>query len=590
MSITALALVLLGHIWLAQAQNKPHIIVIVADDLGWDDVSFHGSPQIPTPNLDYLATRGVILNNYYVSPICTPTRASLMTGKYPIHLGMQHFVIYAAQPYGLPLGEITLPQYLQIQGYKTAGIGKWHLGFFAKEYTPTYRGFDSFYGMWSAKADYWNHTSFENGFWGTDMRNNMEPVTTDKDKYATEVFTREALKVIENHNKSEPLFLYIAHQAPHSANPHDPLQAPEDKVKKFSGVIDKIERQQYAAMVTCVDDSIGEVFRALEKNRMLNNSVILFTTDNGGAPHGFNRNQGSNYPLRGGKDMMWEGGVRGTAFIYSDLIKHKGRVSTDLIDVTDWVPTLYYLAGGTPGYLEPHMDGKNVWETISNKEPSPRKEVLHNIDPWRNFSAIRVEQYKLVVGQDDTYAVGWHPRYDGKPLSSLPKPQTLPGAIVTCATRNKSKICDSKNGAACLFDIEKDPCEYHDISKDYPEVTARLQKRLQEFRDSMLNVWYPPIDKNADPAKYDGFWSPWRHLGTDTNFLNALDDIRQLSKLEKNPNLVNNYDSDATLRRCESMESCQEETGPWIRHKYYQEKRSDTPPPPGCRFKFHYYA
>ncbi|KXJ22943.1 Arylsulfatase B [Exaiptasia diaphana] len=225
-----IAAILLNVIVYASSRKKPHIVIILADDLGWDDVSFHGSPQIPTPYIDHLANNGVILNNYYVSPMCTPSRASIMTGKYPIHLGMQHFVIYAAQPYGIPLDEITLPQYLKTQGYRTAGVGKWHLGFFTKEYTPVYRGFDSFYGFWNAKTDYWNHTSYENNFWGIDMRNNMEPVATDSGVYGTELFTREAVNVIHNHDVNQPLFLYLAHQAAHSANPNQPLQAPQDKI------------------------------------------------------------------------------------------------------------------------------------------------------------------------------------------------------------------------------------------------------------------------------------------------------------------------------------------------------------------------
>ncbi|KAJ7390387.1 hypothetical protein OS493_025640 [Desmophyllum pertusum] len=196
---------------------RPHIIMIVADDLGWDDVSFHGSPQIPTPHIDKLANTGVILNSYYVNPLCTPTRASLMTGKYAVNLGVQHETVFGTQPYGLPLSEATTPQYLKSLGYRTHGVGKWHLGFFEKEYTPTYRGFETFYGFWNGKEDYWDHTSLED-VWGTDLRDNMKAVKNETGHYGTELFSEVAERIIDTHNKSEPLYLYLAQQGVHSAN------------------------------------------------------------------------------------------------------------------------------------------------------------------------------------------------------------------------------------------------------------------------------------------------------------------------------------------------------------------------------------
>ncbi|XP_022805641.1 arylsulfatase B-like [Stylophora pistillata] len=206
--------------------SRPHIVMIVADDLGWDDVGFHGSSQIPTPHMDELANTGVILNSYYVSPICTPTRASFMTGKYPVNLGLQHGTIFGTQPFGLPLNETTTPQYLKTMGYTTRGVGKWHLGFFEKEYIPTSRGFDSFYGYWTGKTDYWTHKSYED-YWGLDLRDNLKPVKNESGHYNTELFTTLAEKLINEHNVSKPLFLYIAHQAVHSGNIEEPLQAPQ---------------------------------------------------------------------------------------------------------------------------------------------------------------------------------------------------------------------------------------------------------------------------------------------------------------------------------------------------------------------------
>ncbi|EDO38943.1 predicted protein [Nematostella vectensis] len=487
--------------------KKPHIIIIVADDLGWDDVSFHGSPQIPTPYIDFYANRGVILNNYYVSPMCTPSRASMMTGKYPINLGM------------------------------------WHLGFFTKEYTPVYRGFDSFYGFWNAKTDYWNHSSYENNFWGVDLRDNMEPVQSEDGTYGTELFTREAVKVIEAHDTSTPLFLYVAHQAVHTANPNEPLQAPQDKIdvslkqrqQRFKGTIDDDQRQVYAAMVTSLDQSVGDIFAALSKRHMLRDSVVIFTTDNGGAPYGLNWNRGSNFPLRGGKDMLWEGGVKGVAFVYSDLIKQKGRVSKELIDVTDWVPTIYHLAGGTAEFLVPNMDGKNVWSTISEGAPSPRDEILHNIDPWRKFAGLRKGKYKIVQGMDDTYkGVGWYDRYPGHALSSMKQPELLPGAVIDCKkTFDEERKCDSSDGKFCLFDMEEDPCEYHDLSNQLPEVLAEMKTRLEYYKNIALPPWFPPINKAANPANFGGFWSPWKRLKDKSSVINVKRALKKLKQAEQ---------------------------------------------------------
>eukprot|EP00057_Strongylocentrotus_purpuratus_P034012 XP_793612.3 PREDICTED: arylsulfatase B isoform X2 [Strongylocentrotus purpuratus] len=141
--------------------QPPNVIFVVADDLGWNDVSFHGSSQIPTPHIDALAQEGVILTNYYVSPICTPTRSAIMTGKHPIHTGLQYSVIIADEPYGLGTNETIMPQYLRSLGYRTHMVGKWHLGFFKESLTPSHRGFESYYGYYGGMQDYFTHESTE---------------------------------------------------------------------------------------------------------------------------------------------------------------------------------------------------------------------------------------------------------------------------------------------------------------------------------------------------------------------------------------------------------------------------------------------
>ncbi|GFR70811.1 arylsulfatase [Elysia marginata] len=233
---------------LGSPRSRPHIIVIVADDLGYNDVSFHGSDQIPTPNIDFLGYNGVILNNYYVSPICTPTRSALMTGRHPIHTGMEHNVIVGSMPYGLPLNETVLPQYLNQLGYQSHIVGKWHLGMFKWEYTPLYRGFKSHMGYYQGCEDYYTHTYEGKDYiqWGLDFRRDKQLLWNCTGLYSTTLFRDEAVRIINQHNESEPLFLYLPFQAVHSGNGNGVhLQAPKSYIDKFSYIQNK-DRRTYA--------------------------------------------------------------------------------------------------------------------------------------------------------------------------------------------------------------------------------------------------------------------------------------------------------------------------------------------------------
>ncbi|XP_031549548.1 arylsulfatase I-like [Actinia tenebrosa] len=486
---------------------KPNIIFIVADDLGWNDVSFHGSPQIPTPNIDELANKGVILNNYYVQPICTPTRSAIMTGKYPIHTGMQHSVIEASQPYGLGLNETLLPQYLKKLGYATHGVGKWHLGFFERDYTPTHRGFDSFFGYWCGKSDYWDHSNNEVGGWGLDLHDGDKNVWTEWGQYSTELFSKKAVDVIQSHNTSDPLFLYLAFQAVHSANYIQPLQAPPNLIAKFGG-IKNMQRRIFAAMVTSMDQSIKKVVDALKANNMYNNSIIVFTTDNGGPANGFDMNMASNYPLRGVKATLWEGGIRGASFVHSPLIKSTGRVSTQMMHVTDWLPTLYVRAGGDIHDMQ-ESDGFDIWDSIVTDDMSPRTEILINIDPVSNAAAYRVENWKIVVNETSRWS-GWYPPPGLEATQKQPKPTTLKNAVVTCTKPPPLTVQCTKETGPCLFDLSSDPCEYVNQAKNHPEVLQNMLQWLEKYKNDMVPIRNKNFDPAANPNNRGGVWDAWR--------------------------------------------------------------------------------
>ncbi|GIX73979.1 arylsulfatase B [Caerostris extrusa] len=335
-----------------ETSQPPHIIFIFADDLGWNDISLHGSPEIPTPNIDALALNGLILHNYYTWWLCTPSRGSFLTGKYPTRLGLQHSALRAGEASGLPLYEVTLPQRLKKLGYRTHLIGKWHLGYKTKEHTPTYRGFDTFFGYLNGYIDYYDHTIWEDTlipnvpyFYGLDFHNGTTILKDKQGQYATHLFTEEAENIILNHDTSKPLFLFLSHIAAHTGNGYRPHQAPPEVISKFK-YIKNISRRIHAAIISVMDDGVGKVFQALDQKDMLKNSIVMFVSDNGGSRYP-GEVHASNYPLRGEKETQWEGGIRVPAAIWSPLLKlDKPRISKQLMHVSDWLPTFYRIAGG----------------------------------------------------------------------------------------------------------------------------------------------------------------------------------------------------------------------------------------------------
>jgi len=536
----------------AETIKKPHIVIIVADDLGWNDVGFHGSNQIPTPNIDSLAYSGIILKNYYVDPICTPSRSALMTGRHPIHTGLQCDVLVGAAPYALPTNIATLPEELAALGYARHAVGKWHLGSHTAAVTPTQRGFSSYLGYWTGHMDYYDHTAQElygevDG-WGYDFRSNMSVAWDQYGQYSTDIFTDEANKIIQAHDPSSPLFLYLAHQAVHSANTYSPLQAPEDAIERHS-YIEDINRRKFSGMLYKLDESVGKVVEALQNKGILQDSIIMFTTDNGGPAAGFDVNYASNWPLKGVKDTLWEGGVRGAGFVWSPMLKSAPRVSQQMMNIQDWLPTFYSAAGGDPSTLD-MMDGMDMWGALSNNSPSPRNLMLHNMDPQREVKAVKVGDWKLVSGT--TYDGHWDGWYGpsgrserdynisllresraGAALSELGMP--LPDDDAIRAIRKQSEVVCSKPPKAepctpsqqvCLFNITEDPCEFDNKAFRYPDVVKALESTLQLYNSTMVPPGNKPLDPRANPKYWDYTWTNWCDL-VDGGCPDATDQLLQ---------------------------------------------------------------
>jgi arylsulfatase A-like enzyme len=249
-----LALLGLAAVLLAQADPapRPNIVFILADDLGWKDVGWHGS-EIRTPQLDRLAAAGVRLEQFYVQPVCSPTRASLMTGRYPMRYGLQVDVVRPNAKYGLSLEERMLPQALREAGYATRMVGKWHLGSFEERYRPLARGFDHHYGHLLGAIDYFTHLRDRKPDWYRDGKPLIE------EGYSTELLGAEAVKIIRDHDAAKPLFLYVAFNATHA-----PLQAPASYLEPYKDLPDP-ERRLKAAMTAAMDQQIGRIADAIEK-------------------------------------------------------------------------------------------------------------------------------------------------------------------------------------------------------------------------------------------------------------------------------------------------------------------------------------
>ena len=394
--------------------SSPNILIILADDLGWNDVSYHGS-EIKTPNIDKLISSGVELDRFYVQPTCSPTRAELMTGKSAMRLGITR-PISKNQKLGLGLEEKILPQYLKELNYSTYLLGKWHLGSYIPDYFPTRRGFDYFYGYLTGGIGYWDH--IHGG--GHDWQRNE--VGLREDGYVTQLIKNDTLKIIDNHDFTNPIFLNVNFGAPHIPN-----EAPEESVLKFSYIEDET-RRLHAAMVHEMDNAIGEIIAALEKENALKNTIVMFASDNGGLTPDVKLNPSflsipkkigvcdtknrlgikifqwicenysggsSNKPLPEGKMSVSEGGIRVPAVIWWPG-KFEYSKSENFITMMDVLPTILDLINYKN---EIEVDGQSRVSALNDNDNSESsKYVVTNI--INDKYAIIEMPYKLITSAD----------------------------------------------------------------------------------------------------------------------------------------------------------------------------------------------
>ncbi|XP_076645885.1 arylsulfatase B [Halictus rubicundus] len=536
-----LSMVLLsGCLYLALSEEhrqadpqRPNIIVIMADDLGWNDVSFHGADEIPTPNIDALAYNGVILQSHYVLPICTPSRTAFLTGRYPIRSGMQGYPLKAGESRGIPLNNTLLPEYLRKLGYSTHLVGKWHVGYYSDYHTPANRGFNTFFGYYNGYVTYFNHTIVQANHTGYDLHYDIPGrLSVDHtDQYMTDLITERAETIISKHNRKKPLYLQLSHAAVHSSDSKDVMEVRDVKeVNASLGYIKDFKRRKFAGVLTALDESVGKVVKALNDAKMLNNSIIVFMSDNGAQTVGLLENYGSNYPLRGLKFTLFEGGIRGTACVYSPLIKRSSRVADHLMHIVDWLPTFYTAAGGNLEDLEENLDGVDQWSTLVYEKESKRTDALLNIDPVENTSAAIIGKYKLINGASREYNDYYgdsgteksYPKYNASSvLKSLAGSAIMEVSQSNLNTEDVIKLREEARVLCehvtkypkcldrCLFDVHSDPCETTDLSSIYPKIVNDLNDYIEAYTKVMVPPAIMPVDPNSFPEHFNGTWMPW---------------------------------------------------------------------------------
>ncbi len=423
--------------------DKPNIVIILADDLGNADLGYRGS-DIRTPNIDELASHGVRLEAFYGMPACTMARAEIMTGRYAFRFGLEERVLLEADTHGLPTEERTLPQALKDAGYQTAMVGKWHLGHADPKYWPQNRGFDYFYGSLTGKVDYYTKELDGRLDW---QRNGTFVSETG---YHTRLIGSEAVNIIERHDATKPLFLYFAAQAPHV-----PYQAPPDTTGTYKDLIADKDRRIYAAMVTELDTQVGRIMEALRRKGILENTLIIFTSDNGGdrrplkavsvrseaqlersggGSEWVRKRPASNGMLRGGKATLYEGGVRVPA-IFNWPAKLQPRIVNEPLSMVDLAPTILALAGGV-GRPDRPFDGKNIWPTVAAGHASPHKHLLINLE--RSRAALRKGTWKLITN-------------------------------TTGGTTTE------------LYNLATDPAEQDNVARQFPGVVRNLEAQLRGY-------------------------------------------------------------------------------------------------------------
>eukprot|EP00750_Incisomonas_marina_P004437 INCI13470.4.p1 GENE.INCI13470.4~~INCI13470.4.p1 ORF type:complete len:562 (-),score=65.59 INCI13470.4:2637-4322(-) len=506
--------------------RKPNIVLIVADDMGYNELNYMNTTRgLATPHIDALADSGVSFHNYYVQPICSPTRSAMMTGLYPMHIGTQSSVIFWDTPWGVPLDDHMIPQLLKEHaGYTTAMFGKWHLGMFKEDYCPWKRGFDEYRGYLQGCGSAYTHVSSCCSA-GSDHSDESYvcpgPQGGSEDYRAWDWFnaTSAGSYVADfgaNHSNSahlirdtandflhrqadarSPFFLYLPFQ-----NIHGPYTCDDEFYQPYANRTDLNEDEKTIfGYITELDAMIGSIMQTLQQYPQLdNNTWIFFTSDNGAPPH--SDVIGRNFPLRGHKASLWEGGVRVPGFVSSPLLPaHRhGTRSNELYHVTDLLPTFLELAGVPASVVPQKLDGHSLVDSLVSGSPSPRSEILVNINPLcasatdsqanAPRAGIRVGDMKLLVPCFTAAGING---------SNHTGPELNPPFKVSVPSGGDDGFpFQGPDSWPMLFNLTADISESVNVASQHPDIVANLMARLTAVAKTMVEPqqWDKPYQGN----------------------------------------------------------------------------------------------
>lgn len=440
---------------LSIAADKPNVVIIVADDLGWADVGFHGG-NIDTPSLDRLAREGAEFDRFYTTPICSPTRAALMTGRDPMRLGIAYSVVMPWTNLGVHPDEHFMPQSFLAAGYQTALVGKWHLGHSQETYHPNQRGFEHFYGHLHTETGYFPPFGVQGG---KDFQVNGKTISPEG--YETFLMADEAERWINARDKDKPFFLYMPFIAPHTPLDapqnlkdkyadiefkREPARSPSDRTHKFNKILGgKSARPMFAAVVDGMDQAIGTVLDTLDQQGIADNTIVLFFSDNGGAVYA--TGGAYNVPLRGGKGDTFEGGIRVVSAIrWPEKIKPGGKIKS-ILSVMDVFPTLAAAAQVAPLNVR-KFDGRNMLTAVLGNEYIPlRKNLMFTSEtPIKG-------QFSLTAFNEDWKLI-----------------QQVKQGFLSADVQH------------FLFNIKEDPYEYNNLASKHPSLVQKMSRSIQDWR------------------------------------------------------------------------------------------------------------
>ncbi|HOL67191.1 MAG TPA: sulfatase-like hydrolase/transferase, partial [bacterium] len=449
-------------------KEKPNILFILADDMGYGDFSFFNQGLSQTPALETLYRQGVCLTQHYsASPVCSPARAGLLTGRYPHRTGcIDTFPMHGLDT--LAPDEVTIADLLKRAGYATGLVGKWHLGAIEKKYHPASRGFDEFVGFRGGWQDYYQWRLFYN-----------EKLVASDGRYLTDVFTEEALEFIHRHQK-EPFFLHLCYNAPHF-----PLQAPEEEMKVFLGKpgLNKGVATIYA-MLRRLDKGVGQILEHLRQLGLENKTAVFFTSDNGPQFGGSGEMSTTryNHQFRGCKGNVYEGGIRVPMVIRWPGYLPEGRLISEMVHFVDWLPTILEMVGvKIPSGLK-KLDGQSVWPVLQGNKAERRKYFWqwNRLYPVRSSNiAMRDGDWKLVRGPLPE-TMEFPPS-----LGQIDREYTYHPEKFTHIFQESFPEFKLEENQPQLFHLKDDPLEENDLALKYPDIVERMDRETDQWFEEL---------------------------------------------------------------------------------------------------------